>query len=49
MSPQKSSSFEEGETLDEHNMLWMHPEWEEHKGATKELEDTTDLLFKTYR
>ena len=34
--------------LDWSNMLWMHPEWEEHQGATKELEDTAELLFKTY-
>ncbi len=35
--------------LDWSNMLWMKPAWEEHKGATHELEETTDLLFKTYR
>ncbi len=34
--------------LDWSNMLWMKPAWEEHKGATRELEATTDLLFKTY-
>jgi len=34
--------------LDWSNMLWMKPAWEEHREATKELEDATDLLFKTY-
>ena len=34
--------------LDWSNMLWTDPAWEEHQGATKELEDTTDLLFRTY-
>jgi hypothetical protein len=34
--------------LDWSNMLWTEPKWEEHTAATKELEDTTDLLFKTY-
>jgi len=34
--------------LDWSNMLWTKPAWEEHKGATRELEETTDLLFKTY-
>ena len=34
--------------IDWSNMLWMQPAWEEHKGATRELEETTDLLFKTY-
>jgi len=34
--------------LDWSNMLWMKPDWEKHEGATRELEDTTALLFKTY-
>jgi hypothetical protein len=34
--------------LDWSNMLWMNPAWEEHTGATRELEETTDLLFKAY-
>jgi hypothetical protein len=34
--------------LDWSNMLWATPAWEEHKGATRELEDATELLFKTY-
>jgi len=34
--------------LDWSNMLWMQPAWEEHRDATHELEQTTDLLFKTY-
>jgi hypothetical protein len=34
--------------LDWSNMLWMQPAWEQHTGATKELEDTTELLLKTY-
>ncbi|MFN8007762.1 MAG: hypothetical protein U0V70_12180 [Terriglobia bacterium] len=34
--------------LDWSNMLWMRPTWEEHQGATKEIEDATALLFKTY-
>ena len=34
--------------LDWSNMLWMKPAWEEHRDATHELEETTDLLFKTY-
>ncbi|MCL5670302.1 MAG: hypothetical protein M1423_03255 [Acidobacteria bacterium] len=34
--------------LDWSNMLWTKPAWEEHKDATRELEETTDLLFKTY-
>ena len=35
--------------LDWSNMLWMKPDWEEHREATHELEETTELLFKTYR
>jgi hypothetical protein len=34
--------------LDWSNMLWTQPEWEKHEGATRELEETTALLFKTY-
>lgn len=34
--------------LDWSNMLWMKPAWEEHRGATHELEESTNLLFKTY-
>ncbi len=34
--------------LDWSNMLWIKPAWEEHRDATHELEETTDLLFKTY-
>jgi len=34
--------------LDWSNMLWTHPDWEKHEGATRELEETTALLFKTY-
>lgn len=34
--------------LDWSNMLWAKPEWEAHQGGTRELEETTDLLFKTY-
>ena len=34
--------------LDWSNMLWAKPAWEEHKGGTRELEETTDLLFKAY-
>lgn len=34
--------------LDWSNMLWTQPGWEKHEGATRELEDTTALLFKTY-
>jgi hypothetical protein len=34
--------------LDWSNMLWMKPAREEHRDATHELEETTDLLFKTY-
>ena len=35
--------------LDWSNMLWMRPEWEKHQGATSEIEQTTSLLFQTYR
>jgi hypothetical protein len=35
--------------LDWSNMLWAQPEWEKHESSTRELEDTTALLFKTYR
>jgi len=34
--------------LDWSNMLWMKPDWEEHQGATRQLEETTELLLKTY-
>lgn len=34
--------------IDWSNMLWMKPEWEQHTGATHELEETTELLLKTY-
>ena len=34
--------------LDWSNMLWTRPDWEKHEGATRELEETTALLFKTY-
>ncbi len=34
--------------IDWSNMLWMHPAWEEHTGATRQLEETTELLFETY-
>ncbi len=34
--------------LDWSNMLWTKPEWEEHQGASHELEESTLLLFKTY-
>lgn len=34
--------------LDWSNMLWMKPDWEQHAGATHELEETTELLLKTY-
>lgn len=34
--------------IDWSNMLWMTPKWEEQKGATRQLEETTELLFKTY-
>jgi len=35
--------------LDWSNMLWTKPEWEKHQGASHELEESTLLLFKTYR
>ncbi len=35
--------------LDWSNMLWMKPAWEKHQGASHELEESTLLLFKTYR
>jgi hypothetical protein len=35
--------------LDWSNMLWSHPEWERHEDATREIEETTALLFQTYR
>jgi hypothetical protein len=34
--------------VDWSNMLWMKPDWEQHTGATHELEETTELLLKTY-
>ncbi len=34
--------------VDWSNMLWMKPDWEQHAGATHELEETTELLLKTY-
>ena len=34
--------------LDWSNLLAMKPVWEEHQGATQELEQSTALLFKTY-
>ena len=34
--------------IDWTNMLWMNPTWEKHEGATHELEQATELLFKTY-
>ena len=34
--------------IDWSNFLWMSPAWEQHQGATRELEETTELLFKTY-
>jgi len=33
--------------IDWTNMLWTMPPWEAHTGATKELEDTIELFFKT--
>ena len=35
--------------LDWSNMLWMNPAWEKHQGASHELEESTALLFNTYR
>ena len=34
--------------IDWTNFLWMNPAWEQHQGATHEIEETTELLFKTY-
>ena len=34
--------------IDWSNFLWMGPAWELHQGATHEIEETTELLFKTY-
>jgi len=34
--------------IDWSNMLWMKPDWEQHTGATHELEETTELLLNTY-
>ena len=34
--------------IDWTNFLWMKPAWEQHQGATHEIEETTELLFKTY-
>lgn len=34
--------------LDWSNMLWMNPPWSQQKGGALELEQTTELLFKTY-
>lgn len=34
--------------IDWSNMLWAYPAWEEHQGGTRQLEETTELLFKTY-
>ena len=34
--------------IDWSNFLWMSPAWEQHQGATHEIEETTELLFKTY-
>jgi hypothetical protein len=33
--------------IDWTNMLWMKPAWEQHTGATHQLEEKTDVLFKT--
>lgn len=33
--------------IDWSNMLWSTPEWEKHTGETKQLEEKTDILFKT--
>ena len=35
--------------VDWSNMLWMKPAWEEQSGGVRELEETTQLLFDTYR
>lgn len=34
--------------VDWSNMLWLKPPWESQIGAVHELEETTELLFKTY-
>ncbi len=34
--------------IDWTNFLWMKPAWEQHQGPTHEIEETTELLFKTY-
>lgn len=34
--------------LDWSNMLWSHPEWERHQDSTREIEETTAVLFQTY-
>lgn len=34
--------------IDWSNMLWANPPWEKHQGGTRQLEETTELLFKTY-
>lgn len=34
--------------IDWSNMLWANPPWEEHQGGTRQLEETTELLFETY-
>ncbi len=33
--------------IDWSNMLWSKPLWEQHTGATRELEDTVAVMFKT--
>ncbi len=33
--------------MDWTNMLWMKPAWEQHTGETHQLEDKTDVLFRT--
>lgn len=35
--------------IDWSNMLWANPPWEAHRGGTRQLEETTELLFNTYR
>ncbi|HEX5483780.1 MAG TPA: hypothetical protein VFZ08_14245, partial [Terriglobia bacterium] len=34
--------------IDWSNMLWANPPWEKHQGGTRQLEETTELLFETY-
>lgn len=34
--------------IDWSNMLWANPPWENHQGGTRQLEETTELLFETY-